>query len=131
MAKFKIDIQADASVFFKLMQLKKIEDELNTQFVLDDYLSEEFEIKELVFSFSALGEFSFSVKPDRTEYRVKAGRLIHHTNLDLETIVQADELDLQEIFADTFIGFFEEYENEMINTKKLIIDFIDSINPRD
>lgn len=38
MAKFTIDIQADASVLFKLLQLKQFEAELNKTLPIDNYL---------------------------------------------------------------------------------------------
>jgi len=126
MAKYTIDIQADASILFKLLKLKQLENDLNKYLPLNTYLKKQDDISEIVFALSALPEFSLSKKTEKTKFQAGGKKIIFQTNIEPEVIKQADELDLLELFSDIFIQFFEETKLNVLNKDKLIADYIDN-----
>lgn len=124
MAKYVIDIQADAMVLFKLMQIKQMENLLNEALPLDAYLSPQSELKEIRFELSALGQFSLSKKPEKIK-RKGQKVIVLQTNIEPESIKEADEVDLLEVFSDIFIEFLEELDDSRLNKKQLMADYID------
>ena len=105
--KYSIKIQADASVLFKLLPLKELEEVLNKEFALNKYCSAECKIKELVISLSALAEFSLSVKPNRTEFKAQSKTLVYHVNTDLEYVKTANREEIEVMFLDILLQFLE------------------------